>query len=120
MRVRGAGLLLLLLLLFIFARFFVFEGKDNKNISHFRNLNHIGQIGWHFLDGSVVMLLDIGENPLVLFGDEVDSNSLTTETSTTSNSKMDRKKNREHVRGDKLNWLTKASTGRLSPQHTYL
>lgn len=92
MRVRGAGLLLLLLLLFIFARFFVFEGKDNKNISHFRNLNHIGQIGWHFLDGSVVMLLDIGENPLVLFGDEVDSNSLTTETSTTSNSKMDRKK----------------------------
>lgn len=44
------------------------------------------------------MLLDIGENPLILLRNEVDSNSLTTETSTTPNSERGRMK-RLHVAG---------------------
>lgn len=49
-------------------------------------LDEIGDVHWHLLDLSAVELLDLSHHADVLSGDEVDGNTLTSETSTTTDS----------------------------------
>lgn len=53
-----------------------------------QDLQHISQICWHFLNSGIVMFLDICQHSLVSVSNEVNSNSLTTETSTSTDSAM--------------------------------
>jgi hypothetical protein len=46
----------------------------------------IGNVQRHFFDLSVVELFDITHHTDIIVGDKVDSNTLTTETTTTTNS----------------------------------
>lgn len=56
-------------------------------------LQKIDDIGWHFIDCGVVKLLNIIEGTSIVISDEVNSYSLTTESSTTSDSiQRERKK----------------------------
>lgn len=52
----------------------------------FGNLQHIGQVCRHLLNGCVVVFLNVCQHSLVSFSNEINSNSLTTETSTSTDS----------------------------------
>ena len=49
-------------------------------------LNEVGNVHWHLLDLSAVKLLDLAHHANIVGGDEVDGNTLTSETSTTTDS----------------------------------
>jgi len=49
-------------------------------------LDEIGYIHWHGVNGCIVMCLNISEHTPVLFSDEINSNTFTTETTTATNS----------------------------------
>lgn len=52
----------------------------------FGNLQHIGQVCWHLLNSRVVVFLNVCQHSLVSFSNKINSNSLTTETSTSTDS----------------------------------
>ncbi len=49
-------------------------------------LNEVGNVHWHLLDLSAVELLNLAHHADIISGDEVDGNTLTSETSTTTDS----------------------------------
>lgn len=60
--------------------------NTQKDDDYDDNLDKISHVAGHFLDCCVVERLNIVQRTLVVLSDEVDRNSLTTETATTSNS----------------------------------
>lgn len=57
--------------------FFFLKSQSSNQVSH---------IHWHLLHGCIVKRLNVAKNPLVLLGDEVDSNAFSAKTTTTTNS----------------------------------
>lgn len=53
-------------------------------------LHEIGHVDGHLLDFSIVKLFNVAQGTLVILGDEVDGDSLATETSTTTDSGKER------------------------------
>lgn len=51
-------------------------------------LDQIGNVHWHLVDLCAVVLLDIAENLDVVLSDKVDGNTLATETSRATNTKI--------------------------------
>lgn len=51
-------------------------------------LDQIGDVHWHLVDLCAVVLFNIAENLDVVLSDKVDGNTLATETSRTTNTKM--------------------------------
>ena len=49
-----------------------------------KRLDEIGNVHWHLLDLSAVELLDFSHHAHILGGDEVDGNTLSSETTTTT------------------------------------
>lgn len=56
------------------------------NIVGERRLDEVGNVHWHLLDLSAVELLNLSHHADIISGDEVDGNTLTSETSTTTDS----------------------------------
>lgn len=56
----------------------------NFELENRMTLDKIGDVHWHLLDLSAVELLDFSHHADILSGDEVDGNTLTSETSTTT------------------------------------
>lgn len=56
------------------------------NIVGERRLDEVGNVHWHLLDLGAVELLNLSHHADIISGDEVDGNTLTSETSTTTDS----------------------------------
>ena len=49
------------------------------------NLDEVSNVAWQLLNSSVVELLDILQHPLILLGDKVDGNSLSSKATAAAN-----------------------------------
>lgn len=55
------------------------------SLASLAQLNQFGNVGWHLLNLSIVVLFDLLQHGNVLLGDEIDGNTLATETAGTTN-----------------------------------
>jgi len=75
--------------LLVFVYFAIFVGKGEERfcvVAASRGLDEVGDVHGHLVDLGVVELLDVLQIPLVLFGDKVDGDALTTESTSTTDS----------------------------------
>lgn len=73
------------------------EKKKKKNIGkEERVLDQISNVHGHFLHSSIVEGFNVSERALVIFGNHVDSDALSTKTSTTADSTRKTKQNKHH------------------------
>ena len=71
----------------VFVYFAIFVGNGEERfcvVAASRGLNEVGDVHGHLVDLGVVELLDVLQIPLVLFGDKVDGDALTTESTSTT------------------------------------
>lgn len=63
-----------------------FDTRRGARERELKILDEVGNIHWHLINACVVKFLDVVKGAFVIVGDEVDGNTFTAETTTTSNS----------------------------------